>query len=180
MLSKVKKKITPKIFILDVDGVMTDGKFIYSEKGKIQKSFGPDDHDGLSLISEFMKIRFITGDKRGFKISKKRITNHMKFKLDLVSTVKRLDWIKQRYKLNEVVYMGDGLMDILVMNKVLYSICPANGNDLTKKYSNFTTKRSGGDRAVAEACLHLLNKFFKKYNPLKIPKNKKFSGAWKT
>ena len=104
----------------------------------------------------------------------------MNFRLDLVSTVKRIDWIKQRYKLNEVVYMGDGLMDILVMNKVFYSICPENGNDLTKKYSNFTTKRSGGDRAVAEACLHLLNKFFKKYNPLKIPKNKKFSGAWKT
>lgn len=180
MLSKVKKKISPKIFILDVDGVMTDGKFIYSEKGKIQKSFGPDDHDGLSLIREFMEIRFITGDKKGFNISKKRINNHMNFRLDLVSTVKRLDWIKKRYKLNEVVYMGDGLMDILVMNKVSYSICPANGNDLTKKYANFTTKRSGGDRAVAEACLHLLNKFFQKYNPLKIPKNKKFSGAWKT
>ena len=64
------------------------------------------------------------------------------------------------------------------MKKVGYSISPFNGNDLTKKSSKYITKRSGGDRAVAEACIHLMNKFFKKYNPNNLPKNKKFSGSW--
>ena len=178
--AKQTKNKKPKIFILDVDGVMTNGQFIYSTRGKIQKSFGADDHDGLSLIKEFMEVRFITGDKKGFKISKKRIVDDMNFELDLVSTVKRLDWINSKYKLNEVVYMGDGIMDIPVMTKVFYSICPSNGSELTKKYSSYVTKRSGGDRAVAEACLHLLEKFFRKFNPTNIPKNKKFSGAWKS
>lgn len=171
-----KKK--PTVFILDVDGVMTTGQFFYTKNGKIGKIFGPDDHDALSLIKEFIEVRFITGDKKGFDISKRRIVKDMKFKLDLVSTVKRIDWIKKKYKLEETIYMGDGIMDIPVMEKVSYSICPFNGNDLTKKSSNYVTKRSGGDRAVAEACIHLMNKFFKKYNPRNLPKNKKFSGSW--
>ena len=63
--------MNPKIFILDVDGVMTDGKFYYSAEGKIFKSFGADDSDALGLLNKYIKINFITGDKKGFPISKR-------------------------------------------------------------------------------------------------------------
>ena len=70
----MKKKIKDiKYFICDVDGVMTNGQFFYSSKGKIMKIFGPHDSDGLKIIREFLKIIFVTADKRGFNISKKRI-----------------------------------------------------------------------------------------------------------
>ena len=46
-------------FVLDVDGVLTDGTFYYSEKGKIMKKFGPHDSDGLKLIADLIKIEFI-------------------------------------------------------------------------------------------------------------------------
>ena len=88
----IKKK--PLVFIADVDGVMTNGQFIYSKNGKVQKIFGPDDHDGLSLLSDFVEIRFITGDKKVL-VFRERIVDDMNFKLNLVSTVKRLDWIKK-------------------------------------------------------------------------------------
>ena len=73
-----------KVFILDVDGVMTTGHFLYSESGKIMKIFGPDDNDGLGLLNQYMQIRFVTGDRKGFAISNKRIKEDMKFDLDLV------------------------------------------------------------------------------------------------
>ena len=76
-------KNKPKIFLLDVDGVMTNGQFIYSSQGKKFKIFGPDDHDALSLLKPFLEIRFLTGDKKGFKITQKRIVNDMKFPLNL-------------------------------------------------------------------------------------------------
>jgi len=174
----IKKK--PLVFIADVDGVMTNGQFIYSKNGKVQKIFGPDDHDGLSLLSDFLEIRFITGDKKGFSISKKRIVDDMNFKLDLVSTVKRIEWIKRKYPLNRVVYMGDGILDYLVMSKVFYSISPSNGHEFAKKNADYITKCSGGDRAVADACLHLMKKFFVKFDPKKKIKNKNFSGSWKS
>jgi 3-deoxy-D-manno-octulosonate 8-phosphate phosphatase KdsC-like HAD superfamily phosphatase len=48
-------------FILDVDGVITTGRFYYTESGKVMKVFGPDDNDGLSLLRPYLKIVFITG-----------------------------------------------------------------------------------------------------------------------
>lgn len=150
-----------KTFILDVDGVMTDGKFYYTTEGKVMKQFGADDNDALALLEPYLEIRFISGDKRGFEISKKRIVDDMKFKLDLVSTSKRIEWITDHYDPSTVIYMGDGIYDHLVMKKVAYSICPANGDFHTQTYANYVTNRGGGDRAVSEACTHLLKKFFK-------------------
>ena len=60
-------------FVIDVDGVLTTGQFLYSEKGKAFKIFGAHDADGLKLIKDKVNILFISADKRGFKISKKRI-----------------------------------------------------------------------------------------------------------
>ena len=49
--------------------------------------------------------------------------------------------------------------------------------EVCKKYSDFVTKRSGGDRAVAEACRHILKKFFNK-DIEEINLSGKFSGEW--
>ncbi len=154
----------PKVFILDVDGVLTDGCFYYSQNGKIVKKFGPDDNDALKLLEPFIEIRFISGDKRGFEITKKRIDD-MNFKLDYVSTIKRMDWIKENYNPDEVIYMGDGIFDCYVMKEVFYSIATAESDSNAKKYADYITERTGAHRAVAEACLHLLEKFFEPYNP---------------
>jgi 3-deoxy-D-manno-octulosonate 8-phosphate phosphatase (KDO 8-P phosphatase) len=168
----------PKIFIIDVDGVMTDGKFYYSEKGKVLKCFGPDDNDALKLLKGFMDIQFVTGDKRGFVITKKRISD-MKFNVQLVSTIQRLEWIKNRFNLNDVIYMGYGIFYHYIMKEVKYSIAPANADKNCKQYANFVTRRHGGDRAVSEACLHILKKFFIPYSEKKnLQKNIIFSGGW--
>ena len=63
----------PEVFILDVDGVMTTGQFLYSKDGKEMKIFGPDDNDALSMLKPFIEIRFLSADKKGFPISYKRI-----------------------------------------------------------------------------------------------------------
>ena len=161
--------MTYKVFILDTDGVITTGQFFYTAEGKAMKVFGPDDNDALSLLKPYLETRFVTGDKKGYPISKKRISDDMKFKLDLVSTIHRVEWIKERYNLAEVIYMGDGIFDHYVMQRVGYSIAPANADKLTASQANYVTKRSGGDRAVAEACLHILQEFFEPYNPEAIP-----------
>jgi len=171
--------IRPRCFILDVDGVMTTGHFLYSSEGKTMKVFGPDDNDGLSLLKERIEIRFVTGDKKGFPISKKRIIDDMNFPLDLVSTIRRIDWIKERYLLDEVIYMGDGIFDHYVMREVGYAIAPANADKYAKQHAHFVTERSGGDRAVAEACLHILEKFFAAFDPTALPNAQiKLSGEW--
>lgn len=167
-----------KVLILDVDGVMTTGQFFYSTDGKCLKIFGPDDNDALRLLNQFIEIRFVTGDKKGFSISEKRIKDDMGFKLDLVSTIKRIDWIKSWYNPKEVIYMGDGIFDHYVMKNVAYAIAPSNADNMAKEHAHFITKRSGGDRAVSEACLHLMENFFEPFEPDKYPNEQLNLGEW--
>lgn len=168
----------PKTFLLDVDGVLTTGHFLYSIEGKVYKIFGPDDHDALLLLKPFVEIRFISGDRKGFDITRKRIVEDMKFPLDLVSTVKRLDWINHNLDPQGTIYMGDGIFDSFVFSGVGYSICPANGFHLARERANYVTRADGGDRAVAEACLHILEKFFKPFNPDNVPATFATTGEW--
>lgn len=153
------KKFAPKNFIIDVDGVLTDGKFYYSADGKVMKVFGPDDNDALHLIKDMLSIRMVSGDKRGCAITKRRI-HDMGFPLDLVSTFERVAWIQKNFNLAETIYMGDGIFDSLVFDAVLYAIAPANAFIETKKSADFVTRACGGEGAVAEACFHIMKKFF--------------------
>ncbi|WP_207636661.1 hypothetical protein [Clostridium saccharoperbutylacetonicum] len=68
--NEIKK---PKVFIMDVDGILTDGSFYYTIEGKVMKKFGADDNDALSLLKPYINIIFVTGDKKGFPISKKEL-----------------------------------------------------------------------------------------------------------
>jgi 3-deoxy-D-manno-octulosonate 8-phosphate phosphatase (KDO 8-P phosphatase) len=155
-----KVKSIPKNFILDVDGVLTDGKFYYTENGKKLKVFGVDDHDALKYINKFLLIHIVTADASGYDITRRRIIEEMNFPLSLVPVKERAAWISERFSLRETIYMGDGIFDPLVFSKVMYSIAPANAIKGTRSKANFVTKSKGGERAVAEACIHIIKKFF--------------------
>ena len=150
-----------KALILDVDGVMTTGQFLYNADGKAYKIFGPDDSDGLKLIDKLITICFVSADKRGFAISKKRIVDDMGYNLSLVSSSERLAWIKQKFDPSDVIYMGDGFFDHEIMKEVGYSIAPQNADINAKNAANYVTERNGGDRAVAEACVHIIEHVIK-------------------
>jgi 3-deoxy-D-manno-octulosonate 8-phosphate phosphatase (KDO 8-P phosphatase) len=167
-----------KNLILDVDGVFTDGKFHYTAEGKVVKVFGDADNDALSLIKDRLHIEMITGDKRGFPISKKRIQDDMGFPLSLVSTFERAAWIKDRFNPDETIYMGDGIYDPLVFSQVGFSIAPANAFINTKKYANYVTTSRGGEGAVAEAVIFILENIFKEPFDILNMKLPEKSGIW--
>lgn len=166
------------VVIFDVDGVLTTGQFLYSHSGKAMKVFGPDDNDALVVLKKYIDVRFITGDRKGYPISKKRIVDDMKFPLDLVSTINRVQWIKQRYELAKVIYMGDGIFDHFVMEQVGYSIAPSNSDPNAIAHADYVTNRSGGNRAVAEACLHIMSMFFHPYDPNSITNDNYKLSEW--
>jgi 3-deoxy-D-manno-octulosonate 8-phosphate phosphatase (KDO 8-P phosphatase) len=143
-------------FILDVDGVFTDGKFHYSSDGKVFKIFGDADNDALSILKPKLHIEMVTGDKRGFPITQKRIKDDMGYNVSLVSTFERIDWIKRKFNPINTIYMGDGIYDPLVFKHVGFSIAPANAFYNTKKYANYITNARGGEGAVAEAVVYII------------------------
>ena len=75
--------------------------------------------------------------------------------------------------------MGDGIFDQYVMKKVGYSIAPSNADESAKAAADYITSRRGGDRAVAEACLQIMAKYFEPFDPDQPMTSKiKLSGEW--
>ena len=149
------KKQLPKYFILDVDGVITDGQMIYDKNGKKYKIFGQDDHDSLKVIKKYIKVHFVSGDKLGFKISKKRVED-MGFKIKYLPVEIREKWLNKNFGLKNCIYMGDGIFDHLIMKKSYYSIAPKGSLKHVCQTANYVTKNKPAQRAVAEAVIHLL------------------------
>lgn len=153
-----KKQITH--FIFDVDGVFTTGQFLYTASGKFAKVFGAHDADGIKLIRSHVEICAVSADRRGFAITKKRIEKDMGIPLHLVSEGDRFSWLEKKFDLDACAYMGDGMHDAPILARVAYGIAPANAFYLAKKAANYITQAKGGEGAVAEACLHVIKKFF--------------------
>ena len=146
------------VFCLDVDGVMTDGKFLYSSEGKVFKSFGADDADALAVLRNFVDVRFVTADHRGWPITEARIHTDMGFRLDLVPAAERLGWLSDLYSLARVAYMGDSFLDRPVLAGVGLGIAPSNASPRAKEVATFVTDSAGGNGAVAEASFFIAEK----------------------
>jgi 3-deoxy-D-manno-octulosonate 8-phosphate phosphatase (KDO 8-P phosphatase) len=145
------------VFVMDIDGVLTDGSFLYDINGKAYKKFGPDDADALKLIKNDVVIKFVSADHRGFEISRKRIED-MGYVLDFVKAKDRATWIQKNFPKNEWVqiYMGDSFVDIPVLKSVDIGIVPNNANNLAKDFATYVSPYNGGDRAVADAVFYIL------------------------
>tara|TARA_A100001015_G_scaffold53835_1_gene59072 strand:- start:4220 stop:4687 length:468 start_codon:yes stop_codon:yes gene_type:complete len=149
--------------IFDVDGVFTDGSFIYDSEGKRFKIFGAHDSDGLKLLAnKNISLQAITADHRGFSINKRRMDD-MGLGLLLVSENERLEFFKRQSHIDKICFMGDGHFDSMVFDIVGYSIAPANALEITKNKASYVTKAQGGKGAVYEASIHILN-LIKKYD----------------
>jgi len=147
-------------FLLDVDGVMTTGQFLYSKDGKEYKVFGPHDNDGLKLIKDKLIIKFITADKRGFSITKKRIVNDMECELELVSEQDRFEYIKANHGFQNLIYMGDGYHDAKILKASMFGISPNDARKEAKSASDYVTESNAGEGAVLDACLRIIKEYF--------------------
>lgn len=142
------------VFVLDCDGTLTDGKMYYTKEGKTMKAFGCDDFDALRALSKKVEICFITADKKGFDIVKKR-AEEMEIQLHLVSNKpkERWDWIVQNFIGKTILFMGDGINDWYCLEKADMSFTVKDALDHILEAAQYVINRRGGDRAVAQACL---------------------------
>ena len=140
-----------RIVISDVDGCLTDGKFVYTAEGKVSKTFGPHDNDGVKQLKQLgYDVIFISADKRGFPITKKRIDD-MKCTLYPVSEDERKDWVANKIKEYDwSAFFGDGISDIAEGKTVDFFGCPANARPEVKKEAHFITDSKGSEGAFLD------------------------------
>ena len=145
-----------KNFILDVDGCLNNGVIYWGVDGKPFKAFGNYDHDGLKILRKYLNIEFITADKAGWDITYSRIVDHMKFNLTLVPEPVRYQFV-ENFNFAETIYMGDGFYDAPIIKSASIGIAPNQGRKEAKAAADFVTPSNGGEGAVMDACLYILD-----------------------
>jgi len=145
------KKI--KLLILDVDGVLTDGKIVFDERGKQFKFFDVQDGLGVVLLRR-AGIKTIIISARYSRTVSVRAKDMKVFKIYQNSENKLHTYRKilKQLKLREsqTCFVGDELIDIPVLKRAGLSVAVANAASEAKKSANYITKRKGGSGAVRE------------------------------
>ena len=106
-----------------------------------------------------INILFISADKRGFKISKKRIDD-MKYKIELVQDGSRYEWVRDNFGFEKTIFIGDGISDAPIIRDCLFGIAPANARVEAKQWAKYITPSKSGEGAVCDACIKINKVFF--------------------
>lgn len=152
LLAEKIKKI--KLLILDVDGVLTDGRIIYDSKGRDSKFF--DVHDGLGVyLLKRAGIKTILITAKGSKTIRHRAKDMRveEFYEDIFPKTRVLDKILKNHEVvkDEICFIGDDLVDLSIMKAVGFSIAVANACEDIKNVACYITQKKGGRGAVREA-----------------------------
>ena len=144
-----------KLLVLDVDGVLSDGKIYYSSENEEFKSFSILDGLGIKLLQKAgIQIAIITGrksaivEKRASELGIKHLLQGREDKLvalnELLSTMP--------IEMSETAYMGDDLPDLGAIKKAGFGITVSNGHNFVIQHADYCTSRMGGNGAVREVC----------------------------
>jgi 3-deoxy-D-manno-octulosonate 8-phosphate phosphatase (KDO 8-P phosphatase) len=151
------KKI--KILLMDVDGVLTDGKIYYlpGHDGKMVefKAFHSLDGIGLRLLNHFgIRTGVITGHEASVTEGRARFLGMSYVYQGFISKLGPLGEILKDAGLREenVAYIGDDWTDIPVLKRAGLAFAPSNALPEVKSAAHFIMKKAGGEGAVREAC----------------------------
>lgn len=154
------KNIDIKLLILDVDGVLTDGKIYISDNGIESKSFYIQDGLGLKLLlKNGIKVAVISSRKSQATEKRLHELGIKHYYLGITDKTKALNALKKKLhiKNNNIAYIGDDLPDLPIMKTVAFSIAVANAVSKVGKIADYITNAKGGEGAVREACEIILN-----------------------
>jgi len=148
-----------KLLLLDVDGVLTDGRIIYDSRGRDMKFF--DVHDGLGVhVLRKAGVRTILITAKGSRAIRPRARDMRVEEVieDIFPKCKSLERITKKYKvdINEICFVGDDLVDLSLMKKVGLPIAVFNACPEIKQAAAYITLREGGRGAVREVAELLL------------------------
>lgn len=142
-----------KLLVLDVDGVMTDGRLIYHDDGTESKAFDVRDGHGIKMLKQAgIETALISGrssplvEKRAADLGITEVVQGVRDKIPILETLLS----KKNLKLEEVAYVGDDVVDLPLMNRVGLAVVVADGSEYLFDTAHYVTLAPGGRGAVRE------------------------------
>jgi len=144
-----------KLFLLDVDGVLTDGTITYTHEGNEIKSFHTRDGFGIRLLMESgVEVGLITAreseavNRRVQDLGLKHVFQKTKNKLAVFEQLLK----ELALQPSEVGYMGDDWLDLPLLVRVGFAATVADAVPEVLQVAHYVTKQTGGRGAVREVC----------------------------
>ena len=154
-----KKAAKIRLLLLDVDGVLTDGRIIIDDRGVETKQFHVRDGQGISLLLRSgVDVGFVTGRRsnvvrhRAKDLAVQLVYQGVADKLACYEEIKRDHDLED----NQIAYIGDDLIDLPVLRRVGLAVSVADGWSELSSTVDYTTLARGGRGAVREVAELLL------------------------
>ena len=151
----LKKAKSIRLLLLDVDGVMTDGRVVFADSGEEVKAFDVKDGHGIRMLMRTgVSVALLTGRESRVVLHRARdlgidmVYQGAKDKLSVFEGILR----EKGFKGEEVCYVGDDLVDMPVMKRAGLSISVADASEELKGSVDYVTSMPGGRGAVREVC----------------------------
>jgi len=144
-----------RLLLLDVDGVMTDGRIIYDGNGLETKFFNVKDGHGIKMLQRHgIEVGIITGrtsvvvDIRARELGIELVYQGALKKLERYNDVKLRTGLAD----NQIAYMGDDIIDVPVMRRAGFSAAPPDSLPEVLAVADYISSCGGGKGAVREVC----------------------------
>ena len=150
LISRIKNI---KLILLDVDGVLTDGRIIYDSRGGDLKFF--DVHDGMGvhcLKKAGIPAILVTAKGSAAILPRAKDMGVARVFSDVSPKTSVLPLVRKRFNVkdSELCFVGDDLVDIGIMKQVGFACAVRNACPEVKKAAHYVTARKGGRGAVRE------------------------------
>ena len=148
-----------KLLLLDVDGVLTDGKIVYTDSGEQIKAFDVKDGHGLKLLMRSgAEVVLITGRESKVVLHRARDLGIQEVYQKVTNKIEIYEKILKEKNLEDihVGFVGDDLIDIPVLRRVGFSVAVEDAIPEVKEIVDYVTSKKGGEGAVREVCELLL------------------------
>ena len=159
----LKRASQIKLLLMDVDGVLTDGKLynVPDRDGKMVETKGFDSHDGIAL--QWLNWKDVKTGVVSGRVSPATEERARQVKMTYVyqGHIEKVPILEQiladaKISASEVAYMGDDLTDVVILRRVGLAIATANAREEVKRAAHYVTQAAGGRGAVREVAELLL------------------------
>jgi 3-deoxy-D-manno-octulosonate 8-phosphate phosphatase (KDO 8-P phosphatase) len=155
MASIIEKAKKLQLLILDVDGVLTDGRLFFDNEGIEYKCFHSRDGHGIKLLQQTgVQVAVISGRKsksvalRMNSLGIGHVFQGHENKRDAFAELLKKTGLTPEH----TAYVGDDLLDLPIMTKVGLAIAVQDANFAVKERADWCTTLPGGQGAVREVC----------------------------
>jgi len=144
-----------RLLVLDVDGVLTDGRLYYADDGVELKAFNIQDGLGLRMLSASgVAVAIISGRRSKaleLRAQNLGVTHVFQGADDKLSVFEPL-LIRLSLTAAQAASIGDDLPDLPVLRRCGLAVCVPEAPALVREHVHFVTQRAGGRGAVRELC----------------------------